>query len=104
MTQLTIPLTGNGKATPGRGPNELERQPILGAAWMSGQALFFSLTNALTKEIYSDHPNMTSIEVIFHRCNLQIIFFLALINVNIKKLLWDDVPREILPELINKML
>lgn len=83
---------------------DMERKPLLGSLWMLGFAFFFSFTSAFTKMLYDWNPAMSSIEVIFHRCNIQIIFFLALINVNIKKLLWDDLPRDIWPELISKML
>lgn len=67
-------------------------------------AFFFSFSAAFTKLVFDRNPELTSTELIFHRCNIQLIFFLSLIKLNAKKLLWDDLPRDVVPELVSKML
>ena len=66
-------------------------------------AFFFSLNSVFTKLLYDQHPEVTITEVIFHRSNVTWFFFLCMLNVEAKKLLWDNITRDMLPELISKM-
>lgn len=67
--QLNTPLATMDNSPSKRGP-DMERKPLLGSLWMVGFAFFFSFTSAFTKLLYDWNPTMSSIEIIFHRCNI----------------------------------
>lgn len=59
---------------------------------MLGYVASYTVSNTATKLIYNRHPQMPEMEFIFWRCSIQIFFFMVLMNVRVKHILWDSVP------------
>ena len=67
---------------------------------MFSSVLCYSFAESITKLLYIRNPDIEIIEFIFFRFLTQFVMIFALTNIKTKIILWDTVPRRLIPALV----
>lgn len=69
--------------------------PVKGFCYYMLNVLFFCFTSLLTKLVFQKHPEVNAFQMLLMRAGISSVLYLALINVNFKKIMIDSVTPEL---------
>jgi hypothetical protein len=81
-----------------------ESNPCLGFTWAIISVLCFASSDSLAKIIYLRYPQIQVFEVLFLRFAMALPFFVIILNKNMKKVMWDNIPGRLFPALLVRVL
>ena len=68
--------------------------PCLGFTFYMLNVVLFCITSLVTKLLYNEYPEINAFQMLFMRATVSSVLYLAIINVNFKKVMIDSVTNE----------